>query len=196
VILLDDVSVKPTPLVDVGISAITTPSLNCPTSGVFVQATIKNYNWSTQNFATYPVTVTGTISGAAAGTISTVLNTGTLAPGASMNIFLSPAFNFTTAGDYTISVKTVSPVDPETTSDSTVTTLTVNPSPPAPVLTPASPSICIGIPTLVSTQFTASPPPVTLPTVSSGAITVAIPDANAAGASHTLNVAGIPAGAR
>src|SRR4029079_16338687 len=67
---LDDVSVKLAPLVDVGVTGWTTPSLNCPTtSAVFLQATIKNYNTTTLNFATYPVTVTANITGAGTGTL-------------------------------------------------------------------------------------------------------------------------------
>ncbi len=79
--LVDDISVKTTPLVDVGITGLTLPSLNCPTNGVFVQATIRNYNLTAINFATNPVTVTANITGAATATLSTVLNAGTLAAG-------------------------------------------------------------------------------------------------------------------
>jgi subtilisin-like proprotein convertase family protein len=194
-LLLDDISVKLAPLVDVGISGITVPSLNCPTNGVFIQATVKNFNTTTQNFATYPVTVTSTINGSPGP--GATLNTGTLAPGASMDIYLSPAVNFA-GGTYDITIKTATTPasnDPETGNDAYTTSITVNPNPPVPVITPANPAVCAGTPVQLSTQFTPSPPPVTLPAVSSGAITVNIPDATAAGASHTINVSTVPAGA-
>jgi subtilisin-like proprotein convertase family protein len=191
---LDDVSVKLAPLVDVGISGITVPSLNCPTNNVFVQATVRNYNTTAVNFATYPVTVTANITGAATGTLTALLNTGTLAPGASMGIYLSPSFNFSVGGTYTINVATSSPVDPETGNDAFTTSVIVNPNPPVPVITPANPAVCAGTPVQLSTQFTASPPPVSVP-VSSGIIAINIPDNIPAGTSHTIAVSSIPAGA-
>jgi len=196
---LDDVSVKLAPLVDVGVTGLITPSLNCPTtSAVFLQATIKNYNTTTLNFATYPVTVTANITGAGTGTLTALLNTGTLAAGASTTIYLSPAYNFSSGGIYNITVATSTTPpsnDPETGNDSYTTSITVNPTPPVPVITPANPAVCAGTPVQLSTQFTASPPPTALPPVASGAITVPIPDATPAGISHTLNVNTVPAGA-
>ncbi len=194
---IDDVSVKTAPLVDVGVSGLTLPSLTCPTNNVFVQATVKNYNTSVQNFATYPVTVTANITGAATATLTALINTGTLAPGASMNVYLSPSFNFSVGGIYNITTATsTTPAsnDPETGNDSYSTSINVNPNPATPVITPPSAAICVGTPVQLSTQFTASPPPVTLPAVTSGTISVAIPDATPAGTSHTLAVTTVPAG--
>ncbi|MBL7743423.1 MAG: choice-of-anchor J domain-containing protein [Chitinophagaceae bacterium] len=194
-ILVDNINVKVAPLVDVGITNVTLPNLNCPTSGVFVQARIKNYNLTTLNLATNPVTVTANITGAATGTLTATLNTGTLAPNAVMDFYLSPAFNFTAGGVYNITVATSSPDDPETANNAYSTSVNVNPNPPTPVITPSAPAICSGSQVQLSTQFTTAPPPVTLPAVSSGAISVAVPDANAAGTTHTLAVSGVPAGA-
>jgi subtilisin-like proprotein convertase family protein len=195
-LFIDDISVRVAPKVDVGITGIITPSLNCPTSGVFVQATIRNYNTVIQNFATYPVTINANITGAATATLTTTLTQGTLAPGASMQVYLSPAFNFTTGGLYNLNVTTVSPDDPETGNDAFVTTINVNPNPTTPIVTPATSQICLGSQVLLSTQFTNPPPaPVTLAPVSSGAITVAIPDGSTAGTTHSLQVNTVPAGA-
>jgi subtilisin-like proprotein convertase family protein len=196
-LLMDDISVKLAPLVDVGVSSVVLPSLNCPTNNVFLQATIRNYNTTTVNFATYPVTVTGTITGAASGTVSATLNTGSLAPGASVTIYLSPSFNFSVGGAYNITVATATTPasnDPETTNDAYTTTLIVNSNPPVPVITPSNPSVCAGTPVQLSTQFLPPPPPVTV-AVASGTIAVPVPDGSAAGATHTLAVSGIPANA-
>ncbi|MEI9811132.1 MAG: GEVED domain-containing protein [Bacteroidota bacterium] len=195
-LFIDDISVKISPKVDVGVTNITLPSLNCPTSGVFVQATIRNYNTTIQNFATYPVTVTATITGAVTSTLTATLNAGTLAPGASMDIYLSPSQNFTVAGIYNITTATSSPDDPETGNDAYVTSINVNPNPPAPVITPAASQVCIGGSVLLNTQFTnPPPPPVTLPAAASGAITINVPDGSAAGITHTIPVNSVPAGA-
>jgi subtilisin-like proprotein convertase family protein len=193
---MDDISVRVAPKVDVGVTGITTPNLTCPANGVFVQATIRNYNTTTLDFAQYPIGVNAAVTGASTGTLSTTLTSGTLAPGASMTVYLNPAHNFV-GGTHNLKVWTVSADDPEVGNDTLLTTINVNPNPPQPVITPASAAICIGGPAvLLSTQFTnPPPPPVTLPAVSSGAITVNVPDANAGGITHSLNVTGVPAGA-
>ncbi|MDP4263282.1 MAG: choice-of-anchor J domain-containing protein [Bacteroidota bacterium] len=196
---LDNVSVKLAPLVDVGITGVTIPSINCPTtSPVFIQATIKNYNTTTVDFGLHNVNITSSITGPLTGSPSALLNSGTLAPGASMSVYLSPAFNFSSGGLYNINVATHTVVpsdDPETGNDAYSTTVNVNPNPPTPVITPSSAQICIGNPVQLSTQFAPSPPPVTLPVFSSGTISIPVPDASAAGASHSLAVSGVPAGA-
>jgi subtilisin-like proprotein convertase family protein len=189
---LDNVSVKITPLVDVGTTAAAgIPS--CPAATGQLQATIRNFNLTPQNFATYPVTVTANITGAATGTVSTTINTGTLAPGATQNVTL-PAFNFT-AGLYNVTISTSQANDPETTNDSYTTSFYVNASPTVANVAPKA--ICEGAPAVqLTTQFTTPPPaPVTAPAVSSGAISVAVPDNSPVGSTHTLNVSGIPAGA-
>jgi len=192
---MDDVSVRIAPKVDVGVTGITTPNLTCPTNGAFVQATIRNYNTTTLNFAQYPITINANITGASTATLTTTLTTGTLAPGASMTVYLSPAHNFG-GGTHNVTVTTVSPDDPETGNDAFTTSISVSPNPTQPVITPASAAICVGNTVQLSTQYTnPPPPPVTLPAVSSGAISVAVPDANAGGTTHSLNVTGVPAGA-
>jgi len=194
---VDDISVKVAPLVDVGVTGLTLPSLNCPTNGVFVQATVTNYNTTTLNFATYPVTVTANITGAGTGTLTALINSGSLAAGASMSVYLNPSFNFSAGGIYNITATTsTNPAsnDPETGNDSYTTSVNVNPNPAVPVISPVSPAICAGTPILLSTQFTASPPPVSVP-ITSGTITVSIPDNSPAGVSHTIAVSTIPAGA-
>lgn len=191
---LDDISVKLAPKVDVGVTAAPLPALTCPTDGVFLQATVRNFNTTTLDFATYPVTVKADITGAATGTASATLNTGTLAAGASTTVYLSPSFNFNVGGTYNIKAYTSSPDDPEVANDTLSTSVSVNPFPVAPVVTPAAPAICIGNTVQLSTQYTPPAPPTTT-SYPSGTISVAIPDNGAAGASHTIAVSGIPAGA-
>ncbi len=69
-------------------------------------------------------------------------------------------------------------------------TLTVNPL--IATVTPTSATICTGsVQSISITNITSAPTTTSYP---SGAISVAIPDASAAGANHTIAVAGIPAG--
>jgi len=191
---IDDVSVTIAPKVDVGVTAISLPNVTCPTDNVFVAATIRNYNASVLNFATYPVTVKADITGPSAGSVSTVLNTGTLAAGASTTVYLSPSFNFA-GGIYSFKAYTSSPDDPLPGNDTLRTTKLVNPFPTAPVITstPSPATVCTNGIVRLSTQYTPPPAPTTT-AFPSGALTIAIPDNGAAGASHTIPVSTIPAG--
>ena len=187
---IDDISVRVAPVVDAGVSSLVDPLPNCPTTNTVLKAVVHNYNIVPLNFATYPVTVTASITGAATTTLTTTLNTGTLAPGASMEVDL-PAYGFA-AGLYNMSVATSSPSDGEPCNDAYNVSFYVNPAPAVAVFTPADPRTCATI----TTQFaTPPPPPTTLPAVSSGTINLAIPDGSASGITHTLTTSGVPAGA-
>ncbi|HEX7846336.1 MAG TPA: choice-of-anchor J domain-containing protein, partial [Chitinophagaceae bacterium] len=192
---LDDISVRLAPAVDVGISSITTPNVNCPVNNVFIQAEIKNYNTTPVNFATTPVNVNARIVGPTTTNLpTTLINAGTLAPNETMNIYLGTAYNFI-AGTHEIIINTTTPLDPELLNDTLRKTVIVNANPATPVITPASAQICLGSTVQLSTQFTPPAAPVVHPTVTSGTISIPIPDNSPAGASHTLSVSGIPANA-
>src|SRR5690606_1028663 len=130
---IDDISVRVGPVVDVGITGIITPDLTCPVNGVFLQATIRNYNTNPVDFSQYPATINADITGASTGSATTTLTAGTLAPGASMTVYLDPAHNFG-PGSHNITVTTVSPDDPETGNDAFTTTVNVSPNPTTPVI--------------------------------------------------------------
>ncbi|MBK7434988.1 MAG: proprotein convertase P-domain-containing protein [Chitinophagaceae bacterium] len=72
-------------------------------------------------------------------------------------------------------------------------TITVNPSPAAPVITPNPAAVCLGFSTPLSA--TTGPGSTGTCTTSSGAISVLVPDNNPAGITSTLNVSCVPAGA-
>lgn len=187
---LDDISVRQAPLVDVGVTGIVGTLPTCPAPNTVVKATVYNYNLTALNFATYPVTVTANITGAATATLTTTVSTGTLAPGASLEVSL-PAYSFA-AGLYNITYTTSQANDPETGNNSYSTSVYVNPSPAIATFTPADPRSCA----VLSTQFTTPPPaPVALPAVSSGVLNLPIPDGINTGVTSTLAVSGVPAGA-
>ncbi len=192
-LILDDISVKTTPVVDMGVTGLVVPDLTCPpTSPVIVQATIRNYNIVPIDFAAFPITVNASITGSATATLTTTINTGTLAAGASRNVFLNPGFAFA-AGLYNITTTTVSASDPEPANNAYTTTINVNPQPAAATVTPSAPQICVGSTVQLNTQFVPITGSTVHPTVSSGTIAQAIPDASAVGTAHTLAVSGIPA---
>ncbi|MCG2614550.1 GEVED domain-containing protein [Terrimonas sp. NA20] len=188
---LDDISVRLSPVVDAGIPSIKETLPTCPANNFVMTAKVVNYNLTPLNLATYPITVTAEITGAATNTLTATVNTGTIAPGDTLQVPL-PAFNFA-AGLHNILFKVTNPNDSENANDSYATSIYVNPTPVAAIFTPAAPQNCAQI----TTQFAAAPPAsVEMPAVTTGAITVAVPDNLATGVTNSLNVTGIPAGAQ
>ncbi len=190
-LLIDDISVNAAPQVDVGISGMTLPNLTCPVNNVIIQAEVKNYNLTPVDFSVNPVTINARIVNGATTTDlpPTVLNSGVLAPNATMGVYLTTAYNFV-AGTHQITLNTTSPLDPEVANDTLKRTVVVNPNPPVPVITPAAPQVCLGN----GVQLTVPTPAATtaVHTQSTGPITVGVPDGVAAGTTSTINVTGIP----
>lgn len=188
---LDSIVVREVPVVDVGITNLTNAP-NCPANNYVLNATLHNFNLLPIDFAATPVTVTATISGTAAGSVSTTVNSGTLAAGGNLGVNL-PAFTFV-QGVYTLEVTTSSPDDGVAGNDKITKLQVVNGSAAAPIFTPANPQVCEGGTVQVNTQFTTpAPTPTTMPAVSTGTISVSIPDNTPAGVSNTLTVSGVPA---
>ncbi|RYZ46423.1 MAG: hypothetical protein EOP49_23335, partial [Sphingobacteriales bacterium] len=111
IIILEDISVRVTPLVDAGIPAIKETLPTCPTPNFVMTPKVVNYNLTPLNLATYPITVTASITGAATTTLTATVNTGTLAPGDTLQVPL-PAFTFN-AGLHNIAFKVTNPNDSE-----------------------------------------------------------------------------------
>jgi hypothetical protein len=79
---------------------------SCNTTGVQVKVTIKNYNSTSINFATSPVTVIAAVTGAIVATPSVTVNTGTLASGDSIIVTLTTPINMSAAGTYIFTIST------------------------------------------------------------------------------------------
>lgn len=188
---LDSIVVREVPIVDVGITALTNAP-SCPANNYALNATLHNFNLVPIDFAATPVTVTATIAGTATGTLTTTINSGTLAAGGNLAVNL-PGFTFA-QGVYTLEVTTSSPDDGVASNDKISRMQVVNGSPAAPVFTPANPQVCAGGTIQLSTQFTTpAPTPTTMPAVSTGTISVSIPDNTPTGVTSTLSVTDVPA---
>ena len=95
-------TVPTTPPIDltfVSIGGLPTPP--CPSSASTITATIKNTGLNTINFATLPATVSVAITGGNTQTLTTTINSGTLAPGATQTVTLAPAANLSNGGNNT-----------------------------------------------------------------------------------------------
>lgn len=91
--------------VDIGISALVSPSAaSCGNNTVTFE--IRNYAVSSLDLAVNPVTVSGQVtapSGTVTGLTPVVLNSGTLAAGATQQVTLTSTYNVANAGTYTYS---------------------------------------------------------------------------------------------
>ena len=135
-------------------------------------------------------TLTLTVTGV--GTISGTLSTGVAFSGTAPTITLqvTPVSNTT----YTIAALSDANCTALAADKTGSAAITVNPLPAAPQLQPMSATFCEGniMPLSAATTFTTTT--VTFPS-SPAAINLAIPDNNATGASNTINISTIPAGA-
>ncbi len=105
----DEGDFTPAPLNDVGITALTAPTATqgCYTAAETVTATLKNFGSTSLNFATYPVTVSGSVTGPANTTlVPVIINTGTLAAGATQAVTFVTTANMSAAGTYTFAIST------------------------------------------------------------------------------------------
>ncbi len=88
--------------IDLGVLAFVSPTTNnCGTTTVTVS--IKNNSVATLNFATNPATISGSVLSPANVTTNfsnVVINTGTLAAGASTNVTLTTSYNVINSGNY------------------------------------------------------------------------------------------------
>ncbi len=95
--------------IDVGAVALVTPAVSpngCYTSAETVTVRIRNYSTNPINFALNPVTVTTNVTGAATQTLTATINTGTLAPSATLDVPMTGTLNMNATGTYTFNAST------------------------------------------------------------------------------------------
>ncbi len=123
---------------------------NCFGTAEAVTVAIRNAGSSVLNFATTPATITVVVTGptgVATQTLTYVLNTGTLAPGALLNVPLTGAgttVNLSTVGSYAFAITAVVAGDGNAANNTLTPSPTVVVSAPvAGTLAASSPSICV-----------------------------------------------------
>lgn len=131
--------------IDMSATALVTPvSPMCVSSSSNVVVQIRNLSSSSHNFATNPVTVSGSVTGPNPQTFTpVVINTGTLASNATQNVTLSTGYTMSTAGTYTFNANTSVTGDANTSNDAmSAANVTVNAAPTASLS--GSSTICSG----------------------------------------------------
>ncbi len=112
--------------IDLAVSALVSPAFNtCETNPATVVVRIKNEGSSTIDFSTSNATVTANVTGATTATVSAILNSGTLAPGAILEVPLSPGLNMSTPGTYNFELSTTLSGDGNTANNTLNTTSSI-----------------------------------------------------------------------
>ncbi len=90
--------------VDMGAIALFAPGVGCYTTTETVTITIKNYQSTTIDFSVNPVTVSATATGGYSS--NKVVNSGTLASGATLNVTMLATIDMSAPGSYTFNANT------------------------------------------------------------------------------------------
>ncbi len=133
------------PANDLALLSLVSPLVpGCYSANETVSVRIKNTSSTSINFVTNPVTVNGNVAITNPTTFPAVLiNTGSLAGGATMDVVLSNSFNMTAAGNYQFNASITPTGDPFTTNN-TLPAVNANSSQTVGVATIGSDTICAG----------------------------------------------------
>ena len=135
-------------LPDAGLTALTPPMSNCPSSSAQVKAVVKNFAAQTLNFSSSNVQVNVTVQSPQGGVsfLNATLNSGSLAPGADTLITLPAPASFAFSGNYTLSgYTTISSGDALAANDTSPSVVYPVSYGMTPVLQPSGPVvICAG----------------------------------------------------
>ncbi|GAB2858093.1 hypothetical protein GCM10027044_17630 [Hymenobacter ruber] len=135
---------------DVSVAALTAPVANSTCFGATeaVTASITNSSTAVLDFAATPVTVTVTITSTVAGStpqvFTTVVNTGTLAAGASQTVTLPGTIDLTVLGTYTATVTTSLVGDDNTANNTLSPAVTITSGSRSAAFTYPTAAICAG----------------------------------------------------
>ncbi|MBK0401666.1 T9SS type A sorting domain-containing protein [Adhaeribacter sp. BT258] len=100
-IFLDNIFIGTAPTLDLGLTTLAAPlATGCFTASENVTATVKNFMNTPLDLSLNPATVTVQVTGAVTQTLSTVVNSGLVAPGATLNVPVG-TLNMLPAGTYT-----------------------------------------------------------------------------------------------
>ena len=114
---VDDVSIIEAPAVDASALAVTKPVQGCFTSSDTVEVMVQNFGSQTLDFTNDAMTVGVEVTGVTVQTLTTTVNTGTLAPGATMLVEVSNSFNMSAGGTYNFRPYTAIAADLSTSND-------------------------------------------------------------------------------
>jgi hypothetical protein len=136
--------------VDILASTLVSPVVkSCYSTAEQVQISIRNLSSNTLTFSATPVTVTVNVTGATTATLSTIVNTGTLASGDSLIVTLPLPLNMSVTGTYTFNATATTPSDVNLANDAMVPVSRTALAVTAGTINSAQSTICIsGVPVL------------------------------------------------
>jgi trimeric autotransporter adhesin len=141
---LDDINIDNVTGIDAGVVSLAAPPASgCLTASETVTVNIRNHGFTAVNFATDSITVTVNVTGPNPQALSKVINTGTLAPGATMPVTVSTVYDMSIAGIYYFNASTsASSADYDLTNDAMPQAFSVSTTPI--VSATGNPSVCAG----------------------------------------------------
>jgi len=111
------------PTIDMGATTLVTPPVNgCRTTTETVTIRITNYGGATIDFSVNNVTVSATATGPNAYASSAIVNSGTLAQGATLDVVMPATFDMTAVGTYTFNASTSVAGDVDASNDAMAAT--------------------------------------------------------------------------
>lgn len=136
------------PIADLGVSSLASPAINiCTSPSQTIQVNVKNYGTGSINFAFNNLQVNGQVihPSSSVQSLSAVISSGILNPGATMMVALTGAVNMSVAGNYIFSASTVFSGDTITSNNSMPsTTVAVYPNTIATTTAGGPTSFCPG----------------------------------------------------
>ncbi|HEX5652768.1 MAG TPA: hypothetical protein VFX58_06830, partial [Chitinophagaceae bacterium] len=104
---IDDINIETPPAIDAGAISLVLPGVQtCYTNNETVTVRVKNYGLNTLDFSITPLTVNTNVSGVAVAALSGTVNSGTLAPDATVDVPMSATLDMSATGVYTFNAST------------------------------------------------------------------------------------------
>ncbi|MGB5070486.1 MAG: T9SS type A sorting domain-containing protein [Flavobacteriales bacterium] len=114
----DNFDISTPAAIDMGATALVTPvATGCYTGTETVTVRVQNLGASTIDFGVNPMTVNTNVSGAVTAALSSTVNSGTLAPAATLDVPMSATLNMSAGGTYTFNASTSVTGDGNATND-------------------------------------------------------------------------------
>ncbi|MFK7922855.1 MAG: PKD domain-containing protein [Bacteroidia bacterium] len=132
---MDNIQLSQLLAVDVGVTAVLQPTnAFCYGQNETILVEIRNFGTAAIDFATNNVSVSADVSGANTGTYTTLIDTGSLAFGSSMQVVVSNSVDLSSPGNNTLTAYSANIVDTNVLNDTTISSVETTPTVTAPFI--------------------------------------------------------------
>lgn len=114
---IDDINITNDTGIDLGITGLASPTTGCYTANETIAVTLKNFSAYPVDLSINNATINVNITGTNPQTFSLIVTSGVIAPGATMPVTLSTAYNMSAVGPYTFTASSTISGDFDVTND-------------------------------------------------------------------------------